>query len=404
MTPTTRKALMATAAKTALNPTNEKLWKRFLHEFRVRSDTVYLNHGSFGIALNRVRHRRDLLLRDLETQPMDFYLRKYEPLLTRARQRLAEFLGTEAENLAFVDNATYAMNVVVNSVPLAAGDEILLTDQEYGAVKRTWEKKAKETGIKLVDVTLPDDIESKEQIVDLILSGVTPKTKLVVFSHIVSASALILPAKEICHALRERGVLSCIDGPHAPLQIDLKLNQLGCDFYTASLHKWLCAPLGTGFLFVHTNHRETVNEPITGWGRLDKPKIAGWEEEQIWLGTRNPTGCLAVPEAIDFFEEIGLDNVRNRMHHLASIAERQLIDLFGTKPIARREDGWYGSMAHVPLPVGDWSGLQEELWVQEAIEVPIWELNGRWWIRVSCHLHNTPDQIEFLTNELRIRI
>ena len=395
---------MTTSPETTLDPKNESDWTKIRHEFRVRSDTVYLNHGSWAIALNRARYRRDLLLKQMETQPMDFMLRSYEPLLTKARQRLAEFVGTEADNLAFVDNATYAMNVVANSVQLTEGDEVLLTDQEYGAVKRIWEKKARETGIKLTEAKLPEKVESKQQVVDLILEQVSPKTKLVVVSHIVSVSALIMPVKEICDALRERGVLICIDGPHAPLQVDFKLNQLGCDFYCASLHKWLCAPLGTGFLFVRSDLRDTVNAPITGWGRLDTPEINGWEEEQIWLGTRNQTGVLAVPEAIDFFAEIGLENVRERMNHLASVAETKLVELFGTGTIASRTDGWYGSMAHAQLPNGDWSKLQDELWVQEGIEVPVWELNGKWWIRVSCHLYNSIEEIEFLIAELKIRM
>lgn len=395
---------MTTSEETILDPKNESQWTRIRHEFRVRADTVYLNHGSFGIALNRVRYRRDTLLRQLETQPMDFFLRSYEPMLAKAKQRLAEFVGTETDNLAFVDNATYAMNVVANSVPLAEGDEVLMLDQDYGAVKRTWEKRSRETGAKLVEATLPGKIESQQQVVDLILEKVTPKTKLVIFSHIVSVSALIMPAKEICDALRQQNVMTCIDGPHAPLQIDLKLNRLGCDFYTASLHKWLCAPLGTGFLFVKADHREKVNAPITGWGRLDVPKINGWTEEQIWLGTRNQTAVLAVPEAIDYFEELGIETARRRMRYLASVAESKLTQLFGTETIANRDDGWYGSMAHVPLPENNWSNLQEELWVQEGIEVPIWELHGRWWIRVSCHLYNSIEEIELLTNELEIRI
>jgi len=395
---------MTTSEETALDPKNESHWTKIRHEFRVRSDTVYLNHGSWGIALNRVRYRRDVLLKQMETQPMDFMLRSLEPLLMKARQRLAEFVGTKADNLAFVDNATYGMNVVANSLQLNEGDEVLLTDQEYGAVKRIWEKKARETGFTIVEAALPEKIESKQQVVDLILDKVTPKTKLVVFSHVISKSALILPAKQICDALRQRNVLSCIDGPHAPLQVDFKLNQLGCDFYCASLHKWLCAPLGTGFVFVRPNLRDMVNAPITGWGRLDTPNIDGWDQEQIWLGTRNQTGILAVPEAIDFFAEIGFDNVRQRMDYLASVAETQLIELFGTETIAARSDGWYGSMAHVPLPDGDWSKLQNELWVQEGIEVPVWNLNGKWWIRVSCHLYNSLDEIEFLAAELKIRV
>ena len=394
---------MATIEETVLDPENESHWTRLRHEFRVRSDTVYLNHGSFGIALNRVRHRRDLLLKNLETQPMDFLLRSHEPLMATARQRLAEFVGTEAQNLAFVDNATYAMNVVANSMQLTEGDEVLLTDQEYGAVKRIWEKKARESGCKITEVSLPTKIESQQQVVDLILDSVSPKTRLVVFSHIVSGSALIMPAKAICTALREKNILSCVDGPHAPLQVDVKLNQTGCDFYCASLHKWLCAPLGTGFVFVRPDHRDLVSAPITGWGRLDVEELAGWEEEMIWLGTRNMTGAMAVPEAIAFFQELGFENVRRRIHHLATYAEKGLTELFGTETIAPRSEGFYGSMAHVPLPAGDWSKLQDELWVQEGIEVPIWKLRDNWWIRVSCHLYNSREEIDFLIAELKTR-
>lgn len=395
---------MKSTEEELLNPRDEKAWIPFRHEFKVRPDTVYLNHGSFGIGLNCVRHRRDSLLRQMESQPMDFYLRQYEPLLAKARQSLASFVGTEADNLTYVDNATYAMNVVVNSISFEAGDEVLMTDQTYGAVRRMWEKKAAETGIKLIHVSIPEQINSSDEIVELVLSAVNKRTKLVVFSHVVSKSALIMPAREICMSLRERKVLSCVDGPHAPLQLDLKLNHLGCDYYTASLHKWLCGPLGTGFLFVHADHRDVVNAPITGWGRLLPATPQQWQEEQIWLGTRNQTGCLAIPTAIDFFEKVGFENVRNRMNYLASVAEEKLSELFGTTPIAKRNDGWYGSMAHVPLPEGDWSSLQEELWVQEAIEVPVWELNGRWWIRVSCHLYNSIEQIEFLVNEMKSRL
>jgi len=357
------------------------------------------------INLERVRHRRDQLSRDLETQPMDFYFRKYEPLLKQARQSLASFVGTQAQNLALVDNSTWAMNFVANSIQLSEGDEVLLTDQEYGAVKRIWAKKARETGCKVVEVSLPEKIESKKQVVDLILSQVTEKTKMVVFSHILSPSAIILPAKQICAALRERNVLSCVDGPHALLQVDVKLNHIGCDFYCASLHKWLCGPLGTGFIFVRSGMGDDVNSPITSWGRLDREDNASWDQELMWLGTRNQTGALAIGEAIRFFEELGLENARARMNYLANHAQEQLTELFGTGTMASREQGFYGSMAHVQLPEeGQWSQLQNELWVQEGIEVPILQLHGKWWIRVSCHLYNSIDELELLKRELELRL
>lgn len=389
---------------TTFDATNESHWLPFLHEFRCRTDTVYLNHGSFGLALNCVRHQRDLIVRQMEIQPMDFYVRQLEPMLIAARQRLAEFVGTTATNIAFVDNATYAMNVVANSMSLEPGDEVLLTDQTYGAVRRIWEKVTAAAGAKIVEVKLPEKIESKQQVIDSIVGGVTAKTKIAIFSHIVSVSALILPVREICDVLRKRKVMTCVDGPHALVQVDLKLNQLGCDFYTASCHKWLCGPLGTGFVFAKEVHRDKIVAPITGWGRLD-PQIPGnWDEEQFWLGTRNVAGFLAIPTAIEYFEKFGVQRVRARMNHLAETAEAMLTDLFGTEPIANRVDGWYGSMAHVPLPAGDWSQLQHDLWAQAGIEVPVWQLNNRWWIRVSCHLYNTRKQLEYLVSELKIRL
>ena len=181
-----------------LDPTNDGHWNRFLHEFRVRYDTTYLNHGSFGIALNCVRYQRDRILRQMEIQPMDFFLRRYEPLLRTARQSLAKFVGTKAQNLAFVDNATYAMNVVANSVDLKSGDEVLLTDVEYGAVKRIWEEKANRCGATVKFASLPHKITDRQQVIDAIMESVTPHTKIAVISHIVSSTALILPVTEIC--------------------------------------------------------------------------------------------------------------------------------------------------------------------------------------------------------------
>ncbi len=388
----------------SLDPANDSHWNRFLHEFRVRHDTTYLNHGSFGLALNCVRYARDKVLREMEIQPMDFYLRQFEPLLLAARQSVAKFVGTKAQNIAFVDNASYGMNVVARSVQLQPGDEVLLTDQAYGAVKRIWEAKAKESGATLVCAELPHRITSKQQVVSAIMDCVTPKTKIALVSHIVSQTALILPVREICQALAQSGVLSCVDGPHALLQLDVKLNRINCDFYTASCHKWLCGPLGTGFVYVKSEHSGIANPPITAWGRLLPNRPQNWSEELFWLGTRNVSGTLAVPTAIEFFQNAGIEAIRARLNHLAAYAETGLLELLQTETIAPRADGWYGSMAHVALPEkpnANWDELQRRLWAKDKIEIPVWETNGRWWIRVSTHLYNTPTQIDYLINCLK---
>lgn len=331
---------------------------------------------------------------------MDFYLRQMEKGLLDARQALANFIGTTAPNLAFVDNATYGMNVVANSFELQVGDEVLLNDHEYGAVFRIWQQACDAAGAKLVMVKLPPQIQSTEEVIAALLAGVTEKTKLLIVSHITSPTALILPIKEICSAFAQRDIPVCVDGPHAPAQVDLNIDELGCDFYVASLHKWLCATLGTGFLFVHPRWQERVRPLVTSWGRLLPAMPETWDEEFLWAGSREPSGFLTVPVAIDFLERIGLKNFQGRSRWLAQYAENALVDLFKTQPIGDRRRGWYGSMAHVPLPPGDWSNLQSELWQQVGIEVMINRFGERWFVRVSGHLYNNTTQIDTLTKAL----
>ena len=285
---------------------------------------------------------------------MDFFCRQLEAAWIAARQSLAQFIGASENNVAFVDNATYGMNVVADSFPLAAGDEVLLTDHEYGAVRRIWQRacrRARAEEPKIVE--LPWPVESSDQIVDAMSRALTDRTRLMVVSHVTSATACVLPAKRLCCLARERGIAICIDGPHALVQVPLALDALGCDFYTASCHKWLSAPFGSGFLYVAPWQQERIQPPLLSWGRLPPKKCAHWSDEFHWLGTRDPTPLLAVPAAIAFLEGIGLDVFRRHTHALASYARERLVNLTGRIPATPDSPEWYVSMVNVPLPDGD---------------------------------------------------
>lgn len=375
------------------DPANDHDWFDLATHWKLRSDTIYLNHGSFGLQPNIVRYHRRTWINRLDEQPMDFYLRQMESALFEARSAIANFIGTTPANLVLIDNATYAMNIVANSFSLSPGDEVLINDHEYGAVERIWQRACDSSGAKLVSVPLPDSFESKEQIVDCLTQAVTSKTRLVVVSHITSATALIMPIKEICDAFHDQGIAVCVDGPHAPAQVDLAVEDLKCDFYTASLHKWLCAPLGSGFLYVHPRFQNIIQPPVKSWGRLLPAIPETWDEEFTWIGSRDPSPFLSVPQAIAWIQEIGLNNFRDRACWLASYTEDCLRDLFHTQTIGDRSDGWYGAMTHVPLPPGDWSSLQKQLWEQIGIEVMIILFKDRWYARVSHHLYNNQTQI-----------
>ena len=389
-----------TATAKPRDPAKDQDWSDLAAQFRVRPDTIYFNHGSFGLAPDVVRYARRKLINQLDENPMDFYVRQFEELLADAKAGLGQFVGTAPSNLVFVDNATYGMNVVAHSFPLKSGDEVLLNNHEYGAVARIWERKCTTVGARCSIARLPERIESHQQIVDGLLAGITSKTKLLVVSHVTSATALVMPVQQICQQFAGRGIAVCIDGPHALAQVDFKIDDLGCDFYTASCHKWLCSTLGSGFLFAAAEWHDQMQPIMKSWGRLLPAIPQTWDEEFTWMGTRDPSPFLSIPVAIDFLDNLGFDSFRQRSNWLANQAEQALTELFGTRPIAHRDRGCYGSMAHVPLPKGEWSRLQQQLWEQIGIEVPVICFEDRWFIRVSCHLYNNSTQIETLVKAL----
>ncbi len=378
-------------------------WKEIAALFSIRPGTTYLNHGSFGITSRPVLEAQSACRQRLEQQPMDFYVRQYEPLWFEAIDRLAEFVGTAADNLVFAENATFAMNIVADSFPLSAGDEVLSSNHEYGAVHRIWERACQRRDARLVVARLPDHFESVPQLVEAIFAPATPRTRLLIVSHITSPTALIMPVQEICAEARRLGIHVCIDGPHAPAHVPLDLGEMGCAFYTASCHKWLSAPLGSGFLFADPEFHEQIQPPLKSWGRLLPHLPHRWYEEFIWSGTRDPSGCFAIPVAIELMEQIGLDVFRNRVRTMAAETTKRLVELTGQTPIGVDSDHWYGSMAHVPLPPGDWSELQSWLWESHGIEVPVIDFENRWYIRVSHHLYNTRTHIDHLLAALATR-
>jgi isopenicillin-N epimerase len=371
---------------------------------------TYLNHGSFGPSPLKVIAARREWIERLESDPVDFLTRQLDSLVLEARQRLARFVGASGENLVYVDNATAAMNVVAASVSLQPGDEVLAADHDYGAVLRIWERKCKQSGATLVVRSLPNPLTDPEELADAFLAGVTSRTRLLVFSHVTSSTAVILPVKILCERSRALDVPVCIDGPHALAMLDVDLPRLDCDYYTASCHKWLCGPFGTGFLYVHPRAQDTIQPAVLSWGRTplqaatvnaDEPVI--WTEEFTWSGTRDPSGYLSVPTAIDFMEAVGLQSFRERTHQLATRARHELAAVTKTAPLTPDSPDWYASMVAIPLAIDltQGIGLRKALWEQYRLEVPIFEWQGKRILRVSCHLYNRWEDIELLLRALR---
>ncbi|MFN3335670.1 MAG: aminotransferase class V-fold PLP-dependent enzyme, partial [Caldilinea sp.] len=256
--------------------------------FQLDPDVVYLNHGAFGATPLPVFEVYQEWQRRIERQPTRFFSQEARPALRAAREALGAYIGARADDLVFVHNATFGVNVAARSLPLRPGDEVLTTTHEYGACNNAWEFVCAKRGATYVKqpITLP--ITDEAHLVDQFWRGVTPRTRVIYLSHVTSPTALTLPVQAICRRAREMGIYTVIDGAHAPGQLDLNLDTLGADIYTGNLHKWLCAPKGAGFLWVREAVHAQIEPLVVGWGY--GPERGLFEENDFvsatqWLGT-----------------------------------------------------------------------------------------------------------------------
>lgn len=377
-------------------------------------EVTYLNHGSFGPSPRVVQEARERWTHQLESQPMNFFVREMEDALETAVTELARFIGTSRGNLVFCDNATAGVNIVGSTLSLEVDDEVLLTDHEYGSVTRLWRRRCRDVGARVVVQPVPTPFEDDDSITDAVFAGVTDRTKLIVVSHVTSPTALILPVEQICQRAREQGIPVLVDGPHAVAMLPLDLRKLDCDFYAASCHKWLCGPFGSGFLYVSPRWQKQVEPAVVSWGGSISGRQPSWKDEFTWSGTHDPAPYLAVPDAIQFLEEPAseesgmsrLDLFRNHARELVALARDRIVDITGMEPLTSDASRWCGSMISLPLPLEDdvdpqqRHPLQDALWERHRIEIPITCWQGRRSVRVSAHLYNTAAEIEYLAQAL----
>ncbi|HUQ22873.1 MAG TPA: aminotransferase class V-fold PLP-dependent enzyme [Gaiellaceae bacterium] len=338
-------------------------------EFLLDPDVTFLNHGSYGACPAPVFARYQQLQRELERNPVEFLGRRFEELTGEARAALAAFVGARPDDLVFVPNATSGLNAVIRSLRLAPGDEVLTTRHEYGAVVRTWEF----AGAHLVFV------EPQE-----LAAAIGPRTKAVSVSHITSPTALVLPVEEICAAAREAGVLSIVDGAHAPGQIPLDLEALGADVYAGNCHKWLCAPKGAAFLWARPEHQRWIDPLVVSWGYGAETSFA---ERHGWQGTRDPAAPLAVPAAIEAHGALDLARCRR----LAASFHGRLPPI-GATPAPQM---WASE-----VETADADALQRRLFDEHRIEVVVREWEGRNLLRVSIAPYNDAADVERLLDAL----
>ena len=360
--------------------------------FLLDPDVVFLNHGVFGACPRPVFAEYQRLQRELEREPVEFLAleRGFPARIGPARERLATYVGALASELILVQNATHGINLVARSLDLKAGDEVVGTTHEYGANELLWRTVCERRAARYVTVdTQP------AQAVDALLGAVTPRTRALFVSHISSPTALRFPVEEVCARAREAGVLTIVDGAHAPGQIALDMHALGADFYAGNCHKWLCGPKGTGFLYVRPEVQPLLEPPIVSWDwTLDT-----WAERFRWTGTCDPSAYLSVPAAIDFQAEHDWGNVRVRCHELAVHAVRELAGLLGAEPFAA-DDSEFVQMVALRLPACDAEELALRLLGEQRIDVTAQTWRDDPTLRISFQGYNDEEDLDALLEAL----
>lgn len=372
--------------------------------FLLDPSVVFLNHGSFGATPRPVFKEYQRWQRELEKQPVEFLGRRFISLMEDGRTKLGAYLGTRADNLVYTQNVTISINIVTSSLNLGSDDEVLATDHEYGAMDRMWRFLSKERGFRYVHqhVTLP--LTTEEKFIEDFWRGVSKHTRVIFMSHITSPTALILPVQEIIRRAREAGITTIIDGAHVPGQLPLQLDSLGADFYGGNLHKWLCAPKGSGFLYARPKVQHLLKPLVVSWGyESEMPGNSEFIDHHEWWGTRDVSAFLSVPAAIEFQKEHHWEDVQDTCHELARYAQQKICELTGLSPLHSDADTWFRQMTAAPLPAGtDIVHLKSRLYDEHRIEVPLSDWNGNKLIRVSVQGYNTKRDIDKLLKALRI--
>jgi isopenicillin-N epimerase len=379
-----------------------------------------LNHGSYGICPEYIHERQSELRRLMDADPIRFFLHHLEELADKSRAALGEFIHADPEDIALVQNATFAVATCLHAIDWRPGDQVLVTDHEYTATLNELERLSRTRGIEVVHAKIPLPVVGPDHIYDTVAGKITDRTRLVITSHITSASALILPVERIVATCRERGIEVLIDGAHGPGQIGLDLRALRPTYYAASCHKWLCTPKGAAFFYADKSVRDRI-QPLALSCRVHEkradrmPFLCDFD----YVGTGDYTAALVIPDCIEHlgaqrsggWAELRAENHAKALAGAKAIRERCELEPTYPEELAGTLTGCMYSLL-LPAnpdrtrPTRYADALHDRIMGEHGIQVPIWTLDaaGARVCRVSAQLYNRAEEYERFGEALAVEL
>src|ERR1700720_203896 len=346
----------------------EAYWAELRKQFVIPADEVYLNNGTVGSSPAPVLRASFDGYNETEkmaqSDPEDYPIWGYGAW-NEFRDPLAAFVGCKRDEIALVRNATEANSYIANGVDLKAGDEVLMTDQEHPGGEHPFNLRAKRYGIVVKKVTLPKPVPNAAAVLNLINDAITTRTRVLFFSHITTATGVVLPAKELCALARSKGILSAVDGAHVIGMMALNVHDLGCDIYTSSPHKWLMAPKGTGFLYVRDEVIDRVwNTIVTaGW---DDPKLRAERFQRI--GSSNVPTLYGLRAAVQLANSIGIERSERRQRMIADYILKEMVKR-GAESWTSPDPALRCAIAAVNVPPIQRMELETWMWKMHKIRI-----------------------------------
>lgn len=370
-------------------------------QFLLRPDITFLNFGSWGACPKPVFERYQQFQLELEQEPVLFFTQTGLQHVEKARQALGEYLDADADDLVFVTNPSYAVNIIAKSFALGAGDEVLTTEWEYGACDRTWQYYCDRAGARYVKQPIRLPLQSQDDFVAQFLQGVTKRTKLIFLSHITSSTAIRFPVEKIVAEAKKLGIMTFVDGAHAPAQVPLRLRSLGADIYTGACHKWMMTPKGSSFLYVRKEHQALFDPLVISWGyKADKPSHSLFLDYHQQQGTRDFSAFCCIPAAISFMKEHNWEEVSSQCRQLVLNNAMRFCNLLGAEPLLPLDDFFVRQLLSIPIRTQEPELLKARLYEEHRIQIPVMRHGDRVFIRYSIQAFNSQEDLDRLEQAL----